>query len=67
MASLLNILSQRSIYISMAVIGAVLVVVGNVISLKLKSIPRLGKFILKLGYLATWSSVVLFIYAGFQV
>ena len=58
---------QRPVIIGLAILGAVLATVGNVILRKhADTTNRLGRGILRLGYGFAWLSVALFIIAGFR-
>ena len=57
---------QRHVIITLALIGAVIATAGNILLKKKSRIkPKLARFIMKSGYAITWSSVALFIAAGF--
>ncbi len=57
---------QRQVIITLALIGAVIATGGSILLKKKSRIkPKLARFIMKSGYAITWSSVALFIAAGF--
>ena len=57
---------QRNVIITLAIIGGVTATLGNfLVQKKPNNIPRFSKLILKSGYIITWTSVALFIAAGF--
>ena len=59
-------LLQRDVIILLAVIGGVIATVGNILVQKKQNTNhKLSKLILKSGYVITWTSVGLFIAAGF--
>ena len=59
-------LLQRNVIIALAIAGAVIATLGNVLVQKKSSIgPRYARLILKLGYAITWASITLFIASGF--
>ena len=63
---LLAALLQRNVIIALAIAGAVVATLGNVLVQKKSStVPRYGRLILKSGYAITWTSVILFIASGF--
>jgi hypothetical protein len=63
---LLDSLTQRPVFIALAVTGAVLATAGNIISQRASdNYKRIGRFVLRLGYGLAWCSVALFIIAGF--
>ena len=59
-------LLQRNVIIALALVGAIIATSGSFL-MKKESLtkPRLARFLLKSGYVITWSSVALFIAAGF--
>ena len=62
----LALILQRNVIISLAIIGAVIVTLGNfLVQKKPNTIPRFSKLILKSGYTITWTSIALFIATGF--
>ncbi len=62
----LALLMQRDVIIILAIIGGVIATFGNfLVQKKQNARPRLSKLILKSGYAVTWTSVALFIAAGF--
>jgi hypothetical protein len=57
---------QRNVIITLAIIGGVVATLGNfLVQKKPNSIPRTSRLILKSGYTITWTSIALFIAAGF--
>ena len=64
---LLDAVLQRSVVIALAIIGAVLATLGSVMLRKGSQVnPRIGRFVLRLGYTVAWASVALFIAIGFR-
>ncbi|MEE2698066.1 MAG: hypothetical protein VX923_00030 [Pseudomonadota bacterium] len=59
-------LLERNVIIALALVGAIMATSGSFL-MKKKSLinPGLARFLLKSGYVITWSSVALFIAAGF--
>lgn len=59
-------LLQRNVVITLAVIGGLVSVLGSYLVRRPNVIgPRPARFVLRTGYTVTWSSVALFIAAGF--
>ena len=57
---------QRHVIIALALTGAVIATAGSILLKRNSRIkPKLARFIMKSGYAITWSSVALFIAAGF--
>lgn len=57
---------QRNVIISLAIVGGVVATLGNfLVQKKPNTIPRFSRLILKSGYTITWTSIALFIAAGF--
>lgn len=58
--------TERSNVITLAIIGAGLSVLGaDAVARRLRIGPRLARWLLRCGYTAMWTSVALFIVAGF--
>lgn len=59
-------LLQRNVIVGLAVGGGVIAMIGSYLLRKNTRInPKLARFILRSGYAISWSSVALFIVAGF--
>ena len=59
-------LLQRPVIIALAVSGGVVALIGSQLLRRSRSVsPRVARFILRTGYAISWSSVGLFIIAGF--
>jgi hypothetical protein len=57
---------QRYIIITLALIGAVIATAGSILLKKKSRIkPNIALFIMRSGYAITWSSIALFVAAGF--
>ena len=57
---------QRNVIITLAIVGGVVATLGNfLVQKEPNNIPRFSRLILKSGYTITWSSIALFIAAGF--
>ena len=57
---------ERSNVITLAIVGAGLSVLGaDAVARRLRIGPRLARWLLRCGYTAMWTSVALFIVAGF--
>ncbi len=64
---LVDFLLQRRIIIALAIMGAAVATLGNYLGReKSRTDPRTARLILRLGYGITWTSVALFIVAGFM-
>lgn len=64
---LLDVVLQRSVVVALAIIGALLATVGSILLRKGSQInPRIGRFVLRLGYAVAWASVAIFIAIGFR-
>lgn len=64
---LVDLLLQRRIIITLAVIGAAIATLGSYLGREAsRTDPRRARLILRLGYGITWTSVALFIVAGFM-
>lgn len=62
----LTLLLQRNVIIGLAIGGGVVAMIGSFLLRKKPSIdPRVARFVLRSGYAISWSSVALFIVAGF--
>ena len=62
----LGLLTQRPIIIALAVVGAVLATLGvNSVAYRLRIGPHVARWLLRCGYGAVWTSVILFVVAGF--
>lgn len=58
--------TERSNVITLAIIGAGLSALGaDAVARRLRIGPRLARWLLRCGYTAMWTSVALFIVAGF--
>ena len=58
--------TERSNVITLAVVGAALATLGaNAVARRLRIGPKLARWLLRCGYAAMWTSVALFIIAGF--
>ena len=63
---LLEAVLQRSVIITLAIAGAAVAMVGTTLLRKGSRVdPRIGRFVLRVGYGMAWGSVVVFITAGF--
>ncbi len=63
---LLAPLLQRPVIIALAIVGGVISVLGSVLLRRGSWLgPQASRFVLRTGYAITWSSVALFIAAGF--
>ena len=62
---ILALLLQRKVIITLAIVGAIIAMAGNHLGLKGRIDQKLAKFIRTLGYTISWSSVALFVAAGF--
>ena len=63
---LLAPLLQRPVIIALAITGGVISVLGSILVRRGSWIgPRAARLVLRTGYAVTWSSVALFIAAGF--
>lgn len=61
----LSVLAQREIFIALALIGAAVSTFGGYLLRKKSAAdPRTARFVLKTGYVISWSSVVIFVAAG---
>ena len=59
-------ITQRQNVISLAVVGAVFATLGaGAVARRLRIGPRSARWLLRCGYTAMWTSVALFIVAGF--
>jgi len=57
---------QRNVIISLAILGGVVATLGNfLVQKEPNNNPRFSRLILKSGYTISWSSIALFIAAGF--
>jgi hypothetical protein len=62
----LSFLLQREVIITTAIVGAAITVVGTVMTGRnAGSSPRLARSIIRFGYAVTFTSIALFIVAGF--
>lgn len=60
-------LLQREVFIGFAIAGAIIATIGSYLVNRPSGIdPRVAKFILRAGYAITWTSVAIFIAAGFM-
>lgn len=60
-------LLQREVFIGFAVTGAIIATIGSYLVNRPSGVsPRTSKFILRAGYAITWTSVAIFIAAGFM-
>lgn len=60
-------LLQREIFIGFAIAGAVVATIGSYMLNRPSGVnPRMSRFILRTGYAITWTSVAIFIAAGFM-
>ncbi|MCH7692308.1 MAG: hypothetical protein IID50_02580 [Proteobacteria bacterium] len=63
---LLEAVLQRSVIITLAIAGAAVAMVGTTLLRKGSRVdPRIGRFVLRVGYGMAWVSVGIFITAGF--
>ncbi len=63
---LLEAVLQRSVIITLAIVGAFVVMAGNALLRKGSRVdPRIARFVLHAGYVMAWGSVGIFIAAGF--
>jgi len=63
---LLEAVLQRSVVITLAVVGAAVAMAGTVLLRKGSRVdPRIARFVLRVGYAIAWGSVGIFIAAGF--
>ena len=63
---LLEAVLQRSVIITLAIAGAAVAMVGTALLRKGSRVdPRIGRFVLRVGYGMAWVSVGIFITAGF--
>lgn len=59
------LLLQRKVIIALAVLGALIATVGNILMRKNSSVgPRVARIVLRTGYVLSWGSVATFITAG---
>ncbi len=59
-------LTQRSIILTLAIIGAGLATLGaDAVAHRLRIRPHVARWLLRCGYGAAWTSLALFIVAGF--
>ncbi len=64
---LLDALLQRSLIVTLAIAGACIATLGSFLGGRLQRIdPRLPRLVIRTGYALAWSSVVLFVIAGFR-
>lgn len=64
---LLDVLLQREVIISLAIVGAILATLGSyLLRDKSRVDRRTARLVLRAGYGVAWLSVVLFIAAGFR-
>jgi len=62
----LDLITQRQNVIALAVAGAGFAAIGaDAVARRLRIGPRFARWLLRCGYTAMWTSVVLFIVAGF--
>lgn len=62
----LALLLQRNVIIALAITGAVIATLGSyLVKKKSRGEPKIARLIMKSGYAITWTSVALFIAAGF--
>ena len=63
---MLMFIMQRDVIIALAVVGALLAIIGNFLDVKGLLIEhKSAQFIRKSGYAVTWLSIAFFIVAGF--
>ena len=63
---MLMFIMQRDVIIALAVVGALLAIIGNFLDVKGLLIEhKSAQFIRKSGYTVTWLSIAFFIVAGF--
>ena len=61
----LSVLTQREVFIGLALIGAVVSTFGGYLLRKNSTTdPRTARFVLRVGYVISWVSVVIFVAVG---
>lgn len=64
---ILDVVLQRSVVVALAITGALLATLGSALLRKGSQInPRIGRFVLRLGYAVAWASVAIFVVMGFR-
>ncbi len=62
---LLSAVSARETIIALAVLGALMAMMGNIWRAKGRLTPRVGKIVVRAGYALTWVSLALFLVVVF--
>ena len=61
----MTLLLQRKVVIVLAVVGALIAMVGSILMRKNTSVnPRVARIVLRTGYALSWGSIATFIIAG---